>query len=114
MTRLTHSLRVINRIHAQLQLRVVWIPALRANLQLVQLGLDDLKLQLLQLKALPTPVALGNAVLTRGKPIAHLGGSPTNKLLPWHKPNRRFFPVFTRRQIKLLIVLIFEHLNARH
>jgi hypothetical protein len=57
---LHHSLRVINRIHAQLKLRLIRIPALITNLQLIQLGLDNLKLKLLQLVPLTTPVALGN------------------------------------------------------
>jgi hypothetical protein len=51
---------VIHRELAKVQLRVVGIPALRANQQLIVAALDDFALQLGQLKPLIATVALGN------------------------------------------------------
>jgi len=54
-----------------LQLRLIRVPALRANQQLIVFGLDDLSLEHGQLIALITAITLGNRVFTGGKPIAH-------------------------------------------
>jgi hypothetical protein len=39
--RVTQSLRVVNRVHTQLQLGLVWLPAGRANENIDVLGFDD-------------------------------------------------------------------------
>jgi hypothetical protein len=50
---------------------MVGIPALFAYLELVQLGLDDLVLQLFELELLPAAVAHGDTELAGRKTITH-------------------------------------------
>jgi hypothetical protein len=64
-------LRIIYREHTQLQLRLIRIPASRANQQVVVLGLDDLRLQDVELEPLIAAITLRNRVLATGKPVAH-------------------------------------------
>ena len=62
-TGLADSLRVINRIHTQLQLRLVRLPALRADQNTDLFGLDREFAQLLEHVPLGATVALRNRVL---------------------------------------------------
>jgi hypothetical protein len=71
-------LRIIYREHSQQQLGLVRVPALGANIELVLLGLDDLKLELLELVPLSAPVALSNTVFARRKPVTHYVPPPMN------------------------------------
>jgi hypothetical protein len=64
-------LRIIYRVHAQLQLRLVWVPALWAHQGLVLLGLDDLSLELLEPELFTAPIAHGDGYPTRSESIAH-------------------------------------------
>jgi hypothetical protein len=68
---IAQTLWVIYRIHAQLKLRLIRVPALRADQQLIVLGLNDFALKHSELKALITAITLGNRVLAGSKPIAH-------------------------------------------
>jgi hypothetical protein len=56
-------LRVINRVHTQLQLRLIWIPTRPANQEVVVLGLDNLFAQLRKFEPECATVALGNRIL---------------------------------------------------
>ena len=72
----TQTLWVINRIHTQLKLRLVGVPATWANQELIVLGLDDLALELLQLEASVATITLRNRILTGGKPVSHYIAPP--------------------------------------
>ena len=67
----TQSLRVVHWIHTKLQLRLVGFPARGAHQNVDVLGLNDEPLELLQLIAEVTAVALGDCPFTRCKPIRH-------------------------------------------
>jgi hypothetical protein len=76
-----------------------------ANQQLVQLGLDDLGLELGQLKALPAAITHGNRVLTGREPIRHLGGAPDIRPTR-NKPHSGLLAVFFGRQRPRFVVLL--------
>ena len=91
---------------------MIRVPALRADQEIVDLGLDDLLAQRLEFELLPTAIAHGDAVLTGGKPVTHLGISPTDKHLPGHEPDRGFLPILVRSQLPSLFVLGLERVHA--
>jgi hypothetical protein len=64
-------LRVINRIHTKLELRLIWFPTLRADKNIDVLGFDDEGFKLFQFKAKVTPIALRDGIFTRCKLIGH-------------------------------------------
>jgi hypothetical protein len=62
---------VIYRVHAKLQLRLVWIPTTLADQQVVRLGLDDFLAQLDELELLSASVADSNRFLAGRKSVCH-------------------------------------------
>ncbi len=70
-TWIAQRLRVVHRIHAQLQLRLVGVPARGANQKWVPFSFNNLGLQLRQLIALPAPIAHRDGVFAGGEPIGH-------------------------------------------
>jgi len=70
-TRVTHTLWVVHGLHAQLQLRLIWVPARAAHHQLIVFCLDDFASELGEPKTKATAIALGDAVFAGRKPIAH-------------------------------------------
>jgi hypothetical protein len=58
-----HTLRVIHRVHTQLELRLVRVPALWAHLQVIDFRLDDFFFEIKKLESKSAPVALGNRIL---------------------------------------------------
>jgi hypothetical protein len=53
------------------QLWLIWVPALRANQEVVVTTLDDFTLQDFELETLVAAVALGDRIFARSKPISH-------------------------------------------
>jgi hypothetical protein len=53
-------LRIINWVHTQQQLRLIWLPALRANFKVVRLGFDNELFEYREFVPKAAPVALGN------------------------------------------------------
>jgi hypothetical protein len=64
-------LRVIYRVHAKLQLGLVWIPTTLAYEQVKRLGLDDFLLQLDELELLSASVADSNCFLAGSESVCH-------------------------------------------
>jgi hypothetical protein len=57
-TRVTQCLRIIDRVHAKLKLRLIWFPARGAHKDVDVLRLDDETTKLFELIAEPTAVTL--------------------------------------------------------
>jgi hypothetical protein len=62
-TGIPNRLGVVNGVHAQLQLRMVWIPTLITDKQIEPLGLDNFFLQAFQFELLSTAITHRNGLL---------------------------------------------------
>jgi hypothetical protein len=67
----TNSLWVIHRIHTQLQLRLIWLPAFVANLDRNLFGLDYKILKVFEFYPNATTITFGYRLFTSGKPVCH-------------------------------------------
>jgi hypothetical protein len=69
--RVAERLRVIDRVHTKLKLRLIWFPAGGAHEDVDVLRLDDETPKLLELVTEAAAVALRDRKFTRGEPVWH-------------------------------------------
>lgn len=101
-------LRVINWIHAKLELGLIWLPATIAHHDINILRLNDERFKLLELIALPASIALCDSPLARSKPVWH--GLP--EVLARGDPQRSFLTVLVGSHLPLLIIHLLKHRGA--
>ncbi len=104
-----YRLRIVDRVQAKRQLRLVRFPAARAHLDLDILRLDRQRLQFLQLVSESTSVAFRDTVLPACIFARH--SSPVGNHAR-HQTIWRFFPILTGSHLPSLIVLLLEELQA--